>query len=134
MSDPILPDRALDIARKALDGLARQQEVIGHNLANVDTPGYRAQNVDFQSALRRALNNAQGVELQTTHPAHLRGAQGAEGVKIGLRTGGSLRADGNNVDIDVELSQMAETGIAYQAITQLVSKKFLLLKNILSGR
>ncbi len=134
MSDPILPDRSLEIARKALDGLALQQEVIGHNLANVDTPAYRAQSVDFQSALRRALNPSPRVEMRTTHPAHQTGTQDAAQVKIGLRAGGSLRADGNNVDIDVELSQMAETGIAYQAITQLVSKKFLLLKNIVSGR
>jgi flagellar basal-body rod protein FlgB len=134
MSDPILSDRALEIARRALDGLALQQEIIGHNLANVDTPGYRAQSLDFQSALRRALSRSQGLELQATHPAHLAAASRADEPRVSLRAGGSLRADGNNVDIEVELSQMAETGIAYQAITQLVSKKFLLLKNIVSGR
>jgi flagellar basal-body rod protein FlgB len=50
------------------------------------------------------------------------------------RTGGSMRADGNNVDIDVELMEMTETGIAYQALTQAASKKLALLKSIAMAR
>ena len=45
-----------------------------------------------------------------------------------------MRLDGNNVDIDLEMSQMAETSIQYQSLTQLVSKKLALLKSIAIGR
>jgi len=134
MADPILSDRALLAAQMALDGLALRQELIGHNLANVDTPGYRAQTVDFQSALRRALDKTSRLDLKTTNVAHQAAPNRVDRVLITHRKGGVLRADGNNVDIDVELSQMAETGIHYNALTTLVSKKLLLLKNIASGR
>jgi flagellar basal-body rod protein FlgB len=134
MGDSITSDRAMRTAQAALDGLAVAQEMIGHNLANVDTPGYRAQSVDFQTSLRRALGKEAGISLQTTNSGHQVSLQRPDRVLISERPGGSTRADGNNVDIDVELSQMAETGISYQAISQLVSKKLVLMKYIASGR
>jgi flagellar basal-body rod protein FlgB len=142
MPDPITSDRAMRNAQFALDGLSRQQEVISQNLANIDTPAYHAQTVDFQSALHRALEDGgdalqgspQRVSMVTTRQGHLPSTDRPDQVQFSLRKGGSLRADGNNVDVDVEMSQMAETGIQYQAISQLVSKKLLLLKNIASGR
>ena len=139
MTDSITNDRAIRAAAAALDGLSRQQELVGQNLANVDTPGYRAQSAEFQTARRRALQDEarpglRAAALEVTQPGHLAVQDRPDGIRLGFRQGGSLRADGNNVDIDVELSQMAETGIQYQAITQLVSKKLILLKNLVSGR
>ncbi|MCI0520752.1 MAG: flagellar basal body rod protein FlgB [Chloroflexi bacterium] len=134
MTDPLLFDRALRTAASALDGLAAQQEMIGHNLSNVDTPGYKAQTVDFQSALRRALSSADEVELDTTHSSHLVSLDRRDRVQLLDRRGGSMRADGNNVDIDVELTQLTETGVEYQAVVQLVTKKLQLLKAVSTGR
>jgi flagellar basal-body rod protein FlgB len=138
MTDPITSDRTLRAAQFALDGLALKQDVISNNLANIDTPGYLAQDADFQSALQRAMkpseSGMQRVSMQLTHPGHMLPQERMDSVQISYRQGGSLRADGNGVDIDVEMSQMAETGIQYQAISQLVSKKLLLLKNIVTGR
>jgi flagellar basal-body rod protein FlgB len=137
MSDPIINDSAIRAARFALDGLALQQELIGNNLANVDTPGYQAQTVDFQTTLKRALNGSdhEPVRMSLTNAGHLQAeVRSSQSPQTLLRTGGSRRADGNNVDVEVEMSQMAETGIAYQAITQLVSKKLLLMKNIADRR
>ncbi len=140
MTDPITSDRTLRAAQFALDGLAMKQDLISNNLANIDTPGYLAQDADFQSALQRAIkpagskSNLQPVSMQITHPGHITSLDRPDNVQITYRQGGSLRADGNDVDIDVEMSQMAETGIQYQAISQLVSKKLLLLKNIVTGR
>jgi len=53
MTDPILFSSTVQTLKSALDGLSAQQEVIGQNISNVDTPGYRAQKVDFKAALRR---------------------------------------------------------------------------------
>ena len=136
MSDPIFSDPAILTAQSALDGLALRQDAIGRNLANVDTPGYKAQEINFESALKRAENGLNGLALQITNAAHLTGLK-SDPAALGLvtlRQGGSARADGNNVDVDQELSQMAETGIRFQALTQLVSKKLLLLKSIATGR
>jgi flagellar basal-body rod protein FlgB len=134
MSDSILLDDALRAGQIGLDGLARRQEVIGRNLANVDTPGFRAQALNFENALSQALQGANQVQMNVTNPGHLAGGGSGRIFLLEPRQGGSARADGNNVDIDVELSQMAETGIRYQALAQSVSKKLLLLKNIASGR
>jgi flagellar basal body rod protein FlgB len=83
--------------------------------------------------LLRALRAAGSGSVEATHPAHLGKLSPAGGFQVVSRSG-ALRADGNNVDIDVELGQMAETGLRYQALTQTVSKKLLLLKNLASGR
>ncbi len=134
MLDPILNDKSLEIAKLTLDGLAQRQEVIGQNLANVDTPGYQAQTLNFEDLLKRAMNGSAPLSLESTNPAHISLGSQASTFSTGLRQGGSWRSDGNDVDIDVELNQMAETGIRYQAITQLVSQKFSLLKALAVSR
>ena len=134
MAFSITNDRATQVARTALDGLALQQELIGHNLANVDTPGYRAQTASFQNALQNALGASDWLEMRTTHVSHQAAGGRADDFILSTRPGGSVRADGNDVDIDVELGQMAETGIRYQSISQAVSKKLILLKSLASGR
>ncbi len=132
MTDPIFSDPALRDAKRALDGLSLRQEIIGNNLANVDTPGYRAQRVDFEGALRSARRGR--IRLQATQPGHLAAPQAEGTFRLLPRQGGASRADGNNVDVDVELVQMAETGIRFQAVSQLVRKKLLLLRTIATGR
>lgn len=129
----LLSDTALQVASLALDGLSLRQQIIGHNLANVDTPGYKAQQVNFESTLRQALDEdaPQDLTLAKTNPAHLPFRDEATHfTDITLRQGGSTRADGNNVDINVEMVQMTETNVRYQALTQLASKKLLLLREI----
>jgi flagellar basal-body rod protein FlgB len=134
MTETIANDRTQQIALRALDGLARQSELIGNNLANVDTPGYQARTIDFQGALEQALHGSKGIRLATTDPSHLPAPADVGSFQVSLRQGGSQRADGNNVDIDQELSDLTETDVNYQAITQLVSKKLLLLKTLATSR
>ncbi|HAD06711.1 MAG TPA: flagellar basal body rod protein FlgB [Anaerolineaceae bacterium] len=129
-----ISDDALQAARMALDGLSLRQQVISRNLANVDTPGYRAQQVKFEDTLKQVFQRKKGVELEKSHQAHLASPARRVGFQVSQRPGGSLRADLNSVDIDVELLEMNETGIQYQALTQSVSKKLALLKTIASSR
>jgi flagellar basal-body rod protein FlgB len=139
MSDKFLFGPVYDTLQTALNGLALRQQVINRNLANVDTPGYQAQTVTFETALQNAQAahpSLPPVQLAVTKPAHLLGVEtpAREPVAVELRQGGALRADGNNVDVDVELTQMAETGIRYQALTQLITKKYQGLRTIIQGR
>jgi flagellar basal-body rod protein FlgB len=134
MTDPINSDNSVRAAKMALDGLSAREEMIGNNLANIDTPGYRAQDVDFRTALRRAVNSNQSLQMVSTNKGHLASPAANNPLQVELRKGGTVRADGNNVDLDVELTQMSETIIDYQAMTQLINKKFILLKAIASGR
>ena len=136
MSDPLISDVTLQTLNRALDGLARRQQVISGNLANVDTPGYRASTVDFETALQRAEGADGRLRLEVTRAGHLAApnSNSLDAVQLVARTGGSTRADGNNVNVDQELMELSATGIEYQALTQLVSKKMLLLKSIATGR
>ncbi len=131
MTESITSGNAFEIAKRSLDGLSARRDMIGQNVANVDTPGYKAQEVSFEGVLKQTMNKSLPKALKTTNDRHMQGSTGGSAtVQVGQRQGGSSRADGNNVDIDQELTQMTETGIRYQAISQAVSKKFSLLKNL----
>ncbi|KPL84117.1 hypothetical protein SE15_02775 [Thermanaerothrix daxensis] len=132
--NPMINDPTFNILRMALDGLSLRQQMIGRNIANVDTPGYQAQSVDFETAVKRALARQKTVSLQRTQPGHLSAPAESSSFTVLQRPGGSTRADQNNVDIDVELMDMTETALRFQALSQAASKKLLLLKNLASGR
>jgi len=129
MSDSLFADRASLLSKAALDGLSLRQQAISRNLANIDTPGYQAQTVNFDEAIKRFREMDTSLPLAQTQAGHHASLDAAlTGFAIENRTGGSMRADQNNVDIDVEMMEMSEVGIQYQAISQAVSQKLLLLK------
>lgn len=134
MGNSFLIDKTMQSAMTALDGLSQRQSTISRNIANIDTPGYKAQTVNFEQALTRALNSSGGnLKMSVTNEAHLDAPQSAKNVMTtAYRAGGSSRVDGNNVDLDVELTDMSETGIVYQAVTAAIKKKFDLLTTIAS--
>jgi|SRR5579859_4150831 len=128
--DSLVNDPAMATAQRALDGLALQQQVISRNIANVDTPGYQAQTVDFETALRRVQDTSGTLSLATTDSRHLGLADLTSGSagQVETRAGGTARADGNNVNIDDEMVSMSQNGIQYQALTEMVSSKLALLR------
>ena len=130
-----IDDDAMRALKYGLDGLSARQQVISRNLANIDTPGYQAQTVNFEDTIRRALAEQDRASLRVSDPRHLVVGPGQSlGFSVTNRPGGSFRTDQNNVDIDVELTDMSENGIQYQAVTQMASKKLLLLKTIAMSR
>ncbi len=112
-----------------------RQQAIGRNIANVDTPGYQAETVNFEDALKSKLEGGTKLKMATTDTAHLAAPSqsSADTFDVTQRVGGSERADGNNVDIDVEMTDMVSTGVQYQAVAQSVSKQLQLLKTIASS-
>lgn len=128
----LFSDNAIQAAELALNGLSARQQAISNNLANIDTPGYRAQTVNFETAIQHALNSSGSLKMATTNPAHQTSSASKAFLTTTPRPGGTARADENNVDIDTELLQMSETGIQYQAVSQSISKKLSLLKSIAS--
>lgn len=132
MTSSLFSDNAIRAAILSLDGLSQRQNIIANNIANVDTPGYRAQEIDFESVLKHILDGSGSLQLASTNSAHLGGISSGSFYQVQERPGGTTRADGNNVDIDTELLDMSETGIQYQAVSQELSKKLELLKTIAS--
>ncbi len=107
---------------RALVGASFRQSLIAGNIANANTPGYKRRDLDFASALASALD---------------RGASSAdiEALRFLPRVDGatSVRADGNNVDIDAEMAALHETSVAYQALVA-VAKARLRMLEVAAGR
>ena len=131
MTDALFTDSATRAAKLALDGLSLRQQAISRNLANIDTPGYQAQTVNFEDTLKHALESDGSLPMQVTNTAHLASSSDVNApFSVSMRPGGSFRADQNNVDVDVEMTDMSEAGIQYQAVSQAISQKLLLLKTL----
>jgi flagellar basal-body rod protein FlgB len=135
MSSSLFSDDAISAAKFALRGLAARQQTISSNIANVDTPGYSAKQLDFETTLQRTVNGSNKMfSMAKTNKLHLESsASSSSFFATSNRSGGTYREDGNNVDIDTELIDMSETNIKYQAISQEISSKLLLLKSIAQG-
>jgi flagellar basal-body rod protein FlgB len=131
MAENFLTDSATRAAKIALNGLSLRQQAISRNLANIDTPGYRAQTLEFSETIRRLSEPQTDLALRRTHTSHQTSATVPDSLyTLANRPGGTLRADQNNVDLDVELTDLSATGIQYQAVSQAISQKLLLLKTL----
>lgn len=111
-------DQELSFVQTALDLRARRQEVIASNLANSDTPNYKARDFDFASALQSALGGTGGsLPLATTSSGHIPGLAGMGGAaseELMYRTPLQPSLDGNTVDPDLERANFADNTMHYQ--------------------
>jgi len=123
MPSPINFDSALGSHERALYLQARRAGVLASNLANADTPGYKARDLDFKAALSSARGS--GVGLAATHPGHLRPA-GADlpGGPALYRSPTHSSLDGNTVDVQVEQAAFAQNAVQYQATLRFLSGRF----------
>jgi len=114
-------DQELAFVQSAMSLRAKRQEILAANLANSDTPNYKARDLDFAAALRSAIGASGGVSLAKTSDRHLdgRGVGGSAamaGVKYRSVVQPSL--DGNTVDPDIERAQFAENAMQYQFLLE----------------
>ena len=112
----------VNVLDKAADASWLRNDAISNNLANVDTPGYKRQDVDFETQLARALGrsrytsmDAKVADLKTSHLRPLCYTDYA---------GFSYRLDGNNVDVDTEGAYLAENQITYQGLEMSIAQEF----------
>ena len=113
-------DATLRFHQTALNARAFRQQVIASNIANADTPNYKARDIDFSSALQSALDVNKGGPLKTTAPKHYElpphGAGTlANGTPLQYRGIVQGAVDGNTVDMDVERNQFADNALRYEA-------------------
>ena len=111
-------DDMLNFHTQALRVRDQRQQVLASNIANADTPNFKARDVDFKTALQGALQAAPaagGAALATTAPGHLAGAPGLA-AEAGLlyRTPAQGSIDGNTVDLDAERAAFADNAIHYE--------------------
>jgi flagellar basal-body rod protein FlgB len=120
MQVPSLFDATTGQLSYALNGLSRRQDLIATNIANSDTPGYLTHEINFEQSLMQAMSDSSGNGSGGEVPDQLP----ADYTRNDLR----VKNDGNNVDSNLQMTEMAQTVVTYQTSAQLLSGKFNLLK------
>ena len=121
-------DRMMDSTIGALNTslILRQleQNVISSNIANADTPEYRAKEVDFEQAFRNALGAGDRLQLEASHPEHkIPRSSDPVHPEVVDQMGNSENLDGNNVDRGAEMAKMSQNEILYNASVEMLKKK-----------
>lgn len=128
----LTPDNLFGIHTRALDLWQRRTEVLANNLANADTPGYLARDVDFRKVLAAANGSPDGLPLQAGTPGQIGAAgQSADGLAYRVPTQPSM--DGNTVDEQAEQAAFAANGVHYQASLSFITAQIRMLRTAISG-
>lgn len=129
-----IDDAVLDRMSRFLDYAAQRQKVISSNLANAETPGYKAQEVRFEDFLEQAEGGPE--TLRQTHAEHLAGEPALIREEITrMQARDNLGHDGNNVDLDKELVDLSENVLKFSVVGRLLQLKLQLIKaGIKEGR
>jgi flagellar basal-body rod protein FlgB len=127
-------DKALGIHPQALLARSQRAEVLATNIANADTPNYKARDIDFSKALEQA-KGAQSQRLSTSHEKHIPLSINSLGNNTLYRVSDQPdTGDGNNVDMQVERSKYVQNAMEYQASINFLGSKFKGLKKALGGQ
>ena len=126
---------ALGIHEQALLLRGKRTEILASNIANVDTPGYKARDLDFAAVLARRIELEKGFGqgfrqgfdkgLETSDPMHLRGFTETAGInEVSYRVSTQPSADGNTVDEQLENAMFARNALEHQASFEFLNRKF----------
>ena len=122
---------------KGLDLRSVKHNLIVSNIANLDTPGYKAFDLVIEEELTKRIGSEKEMGLRKTCPGHISGRRETRRVNVESGVAASpqltLRADGNSVDIDKAMADLAENSLIYNALAQILSKKFQGLKDVIQG-
>ncbi len=129
------------IAGKAgSSALAKRFDAVANNIANVNTPGYKRQEVTFEEDLRSAIGTrktSNKLEMETTEKNHFgnSGNNSLENFQVNESTveDSSYRLDGNNVDPEIEMAKLAETRMAYQGIMKIMARRVEMIRTAMNG-
>lgn len=131
-----IDDKTTKALEAALKFREMRQELISSNVANAETPGYKAKRLDFEAALARALDVDGQMPMNMSDENHYNiGGGGFDNLQPEVYDdpSGIVSDDGNTVDREKEMALMAENKVIYDALVQLVNKKMGLKKYILSS-
>ena len=119
----------INVLNRAADAAWQRNEAISNNMANVDTPGYKRQDVAFESVLQQALGNnryqSMDDKVANVNLSRLRGRAYVDYANY------SYRLDGNNVDIENENVMLAENQLKYQGLISSINQEFTNLQTVM---
>ena len=116
------------MTNKALDFVWKQQLLTANNIANVDTPNYKAQHISFENELKNRLNHAMKSANSSTMEQAITQTKGNV-----IASSNSKRVDGNGVDIDVENVELVKSTLQYQYLVQAFNSDYNRLRTVIRG-
>ena len=134
-TEKIFSETITNLAR-SLNLRSIQHKALASNIANMDTPNYKAVELDVAEKMKKNQGSVPGLRLARTHAGHLQfRSHRTDRVELEevAPPAYSLRGDGNTVDIDRTMGRLAENTLLYRATAQLISNKFKGLKNVIKG-
>lgn len=126
----------LGIHPAALRVRAQRTELLANNLANADTPKFKARDIDFRAALAEAGSKDAPIHMNATNTKHIAPGSAAAGgtPELKYRTPLAPSLDGNTVDVQLEQAAFAENAVRYQASLTFLSSKFRALMTAITGQ
>ncbi len=125
-------DKALGIHQQAVGVRAGRAEVLASNIANADTPGYKARDIDFTSMLSQAQSR-QSLGMNRSHKNHIAGPSDMQANQQYRTPLHPDTGDGNTVDLQTERNQFMQNALQYEASLGFLDSKFSGLKKALRG-
>ncbi len=117
-------DKSTNLLEKMLDVSAIKHKVIANNIANINTPGYKKMDVSFAEQVKKLIQDTSTSNFDTLQPKIVISKES---------TGEAIRNDGNNVDMDKEVSSMVRNTLSYNIYTQLLAKKMEMVKSAIEN-
>lgn len=125
-------DKALGIHPTALSLREKRSVVLATNLANADTPGFKARDLEFSAVLKKTA--PPGVDMNRTHVAHFDSERLLLGANLMYRNPYQASLDGNTVEAQIEQAKYSENAVQYQASLEFVSSDFSGLMTAIRGQ
>lgn len=129
-------EQSISVFSQALNLRTQRHQVLASNIANADTPNYKARDFSFEMAMQNAMAGRSDfgrVDMARTSGGHIEGAGAGGSAAFKYRSETQSAVDGNTVDMDVERAQIAENAMQYQILTQLISNKFQGIRSALAS-
>ncbi|RIX41207.1 MAG: flagellar basal body rod protein FlgB [Rhodocyclales bacterium GT-UBC] len=128
-------EQKLSVFSQAMNLRAQRHQVLASNVANADTPNYKARDFNFEQAMQNAMAGRSNgsIGLATTAAGHIRAGGMQGGAALQYRRETQSAVDGNTVDMDVERTQISENAVQYQIVSQLISDSFKGIRSALAN-
>jgi len=118
-----------NILKRGLDAASERGTVIGNNIANINTKDYKRKYVTFEETLKNSSDN---LEMKTTDEKHMKINGDAGDIQV-KQDNSNLKEDGNNVDIDNEMVNLAANNLMYNAMISQINSRFSMTKDVING-
>lgn len=123
-------DQTLHSLEDSLHYSTKKNNAISNNIANVDTPNYKAQHVEFKDVLQ---DESSKLQLKQTEQKHIPSTQNKRLSGVVTNTNTMYNHNGNNVDVDKEMADLAENQIYYRSLVDRINSKFQTLQTVVRG-